>query len=130
MSLLAILFFSTSQCLAVDKPSNLSNIKTKIVDTWKGAGYTVPISTTDYYEYWIHTKIGQFIGITVGFVGIVLTIFIIYAGWLWLSAGGNEEQVTKAKGILLNSLIALAVILGAWVITALVINLTSGASFF
>jgi hypothetical protein len=35
-----------------------------------------------------------------GFLGIVTVLLIIYAGWLVLSSGGDEEKVKKAKGIL------------------------------
>lgn len=44
-------------------------------------------------------------------VGTIFLAFIIIGGVLWMTAGGNEEQVSKAKKILTNSIIGLAIII-------------------
>ncbi|MEI6480563.1 MAG: hypothetical protein WCO12_03540 [bacterium] len=44
---------------------------------------------------------------------IVCVFFIIYAGFLFVKARGNEAEVTKAKNVLLWSVIGAAVLLGA-----------------
>ena len=48
----------------------------------------------------------------------IIVVFIIYAGFLFVTAGGNEAQVTKAKTVILWTLIGAAVLLGAKVIAA------------
>ena len=48
----------------------------------------------------------------------IIVIFIIYAGFLFVTAGDNEAQVTKAKTVILWTLIGAAVLLGAKVIAA------------
>ena len=56
-------------------------------------------------------------------VGIpALVVFLIYAGYLMVSAGDNEEQVTKSKTYIFWSLIGAAIILGAQVIADLIFN--------
>lgn len=41
---------------------------------------------------------------------------IVYAGWLYLSAGGSTENTTKAKKILTNIVIGYIIALSAWLI--------------
>lgn len=46
------------------------------------------------------------------------TIFIIYSGFLFVTAQGNESQITKAKKTFLWTCIGLGVLLGAWAIAS------------
>ncbi len=58
-------------------------------------------------------------------LGLLGTIFLgltVYAGYLYMTAQGEEEPVTKAKGIIRNSIIGLGVILMAYGITIFVFN--------
>jgi len=59
-------------------------------------------------------------------IGIILLIIIIYAGFLWMTAGGSEEKVEKAKKFLTNGVIGLVIILSAYAITAYVISRLTG----
>jgi hypothetical protein len=63
------------------------------------------------------TMIGQIIGGFLGVLGSVFVIIVIYAGFLWMTAGGNEEQVTKARKLMTNAVIGLIVIMMAFAIT-------------
>lgn len=56
-----------------------------------------------------------------GFLGILFLSYIVYAGYLWMTAGGNDEKVAKAKSIIRNSIIGLAIIVSAYGITRMVI---------
>jgi len=47
------------------------------------------------------------------FLLVVAGVFIIYAGFLWVTAGGNPENVTKAKTMLINALVGVAIALVA-----------------
>ncbi|MDD2807265.1 MAG: hypothetical protein PHW95_01940 [Patescibacteria group bacterium] len=55
-------------------------------------------------------------------MGAYFMILIIYAGWLWLTAQGKEEQVEKAKRMIINSLIGLAIVISGRIITEFVLN--------
>jgi hypothetical protein len=61
------------------------------------------------------------------FIGIIAVIFIIYAGFLWMTSGGNQEKLALAKKTLINAIIGLVIILAAIVIVSFVINKLSGA---
>ena len=61
------------------------------------------------------------INISLGLVSAVCTGLIVYAGYLWMTAGGNDEQVGKAKKIITGSIIGLIIILLAYSISNFVI---------
>ena len=53
-------------------------------------------------------------------IGIPLVaLAIIYCGFLFVSARGNTEKLTKAKDALLYTLIGAAILLGSWAIARL-----------
>ncbi len=66
--------------------------------------------------------IGKIISVILGLLGTVLLVLIIYAGWLWMSAGGEPKQVDKAKDYIKNAVVGLVLILLAYAITGFVID--------
>lgn len=48
---------------------------------------------------------------------VVAVAMIIYSGFLFVTASGNETQISKAKDALLYAVIGSAILLGAWVIS-------------
>lgn len=69
---------------------------------------------------------GRIINILLGLLGVIAVGLITYAGFLWMSSGGEEEKVSTAKKILKNSVIGLAIILASWAIATFVITSLSG----
>ncbi len=49
-------------------------------------------------------------------VAVVSTVMFIWGGYLFLTSGGNAEQVKKGKDVLLWSSIGIVVIIGSWVL--------------
>ncbi len=49
----------------------------------------------------------------------LFVILIIYNGFLWMTARGNEEQVNRAKTWIIQAVIGLAIIIGARLIVEL-----------
>ncbi|MCF7820035.1 MAG: IPT/TIG domain-containing protein [Candidatus Pacebacteria bacterium] len=62
------------------------------------------------------------INILMSILGLLAVVLIIYAGFRWMTADGDEENVRKAKRILINAVIGLAIILASWGIATFVIN--------
>ncbi len=63
-----------------------------------------------------------------GVVGLVFFVFMLYGGVMWMTAGGNPEQVKKSQTIMRNGVIGLFFIIAAYAITNAVLNaLTSGS---
>ena len=71
----------------------------------------------------------RIINVVLGVLGTIATVLIFYAGFLWMTAAGNEEQITKAKGIMSAAVIGLVIILASYSIsTFLVKNITSAVT--
>lgn len=66
------------------------------------------------------------IKIALTLVATILFALNVYAGYQWMTAGGNDEKVGDAKKTIRNSTIGLIVILAAYGITIAVTNLASG----
>ncbi len=66
--------------------------------------------------------IGLIIRILLGILGIIALIIVIYAGFLWMTAGGDEKQIARAKKLLINGIIGLVIILASYAITSFIIN--------
>ena len=61
-----------------------------------------------------------------GLLGIIFLVLIIYAGYEWMTAQGDEEKVTKAKDTLSRAVIGLIIIIAAYSITYFVFNALPG----
>jgi len=70
---------------------------------------------------------GNIVQAVLGLVGIIFFCLTVYAGFLWMTAGGEEEKVTKAKDLLRQAIIGLAVVLSAYAITLFAIKLATGS---
>lgn len=66
------------------------------------------------------TTLGTLISILVSLAGVILLVFIVVGGFYWMTAGGNTDQVAKAKRIIINSAIGILIILMSWAIATFV----------
>lgn len=80
-------------------------------------GQTVNLSGTDP-----RTIAVNIINATLGILGIIMVCIVLYAGFTWMTSGGDNEKVASAKRMLTNAVIGLVIILSAWGITTFVIN--------
>jgi len=72
--------------------------------------------------------IGKMINAALGMIGIVVVLLIIYGGFLWMTAGGSEEKVTKGKKMITNAFIGLIIVFAAYAITNFVVSSVMGAA--
>ncbi len=70
----------------------------------------------------LEETIGLLINILLGILGIIFLILVIYAGFLWMTAGGDEKKVGTAKNILVTAVIGLIILLSAYAISTFVID--------
>ena len=66
----------------------------------------------------LSTRVGELIGVILGFVGVIFLILIIYAGITIMTANGNKTKVEDARKTITGAVIGLIVILSAYAITA------------
>jgi type IV secretory pathway VirB2 component (pilin) len=76
----------------------------------------------------IRQVIAQVIRVVLGFLGIIAVVIILFAGFKWMMAGGNEEKVGEAKKMLVAGLIGLVIILSAYALANFVISQIYGAT--
>ncbi len=110
----AFLFFSPNIALAqsVADPNSTLNQGVQVIQEPLG------LPSTD-----IRTIIANIIRIALGLLGLILVVLIMYAGFLWMTAGGNEEQIGKSKAMLKNAVIGLVIILSAYSIVWFVMRM-------
>lgn len=66
--------------------------------------------------------IGNVIRFFLAFTGLILIVFIVYGGITWAMSGGNEESIKKAKGIMTNAVIGLAIVFLAYALSSFIIQ--------
>lgn len=69
------------------------------------------------------------INVFLSFLALIFIALIIYGGFLWMTARGNDDQVTTAKKTLYQAIIGLVVIISAYVIINIVINILTKQIF-
>ncbi len=74
------------------------------------------------------TTIGTIISVILGFIGVVFLILLIYSGWVWMTAGGEEERIKKAKRTLINATIGIIITFSAYAIASFVLNAIGDAT--
>ena len=67
-------------------------------------------------------QLGEFIGSNIiaplfGIIGVIFLVLVIAAGFLWMTAAGNDTQIARAKNILISTIIGTVLIIGAYAIT-------------
>lgn len=83
-----------------------------IIDTLKEVGPQAGYSdATD--ETSVSAIAGTIVATILGLLGVVFIILIIYAGIMWMTAGGEEAKVEKAQTILKNAIIGLILTVSA-----------------
>ncbi len=70
----------------------------------------------------VRVTIARIIRVAMSLLGIIVVVIILYGGFLWMTAGGNDEQVGSAKGWIISGVIGLAIVLSAYAIATFVIN--------
>ncbi len=75
------------------------------------------------------TIIGNILNVVFAIMGVLLLIYFIYAGYLWMTAGGNQEQVEKAKNYMKNAVIGLVIALSSFAISNFILSWLGGDGF-
>jgi hypothetical protein len=78
----------------------------------------LPLGTRD-----LRSIIIDIVNIFMGFLGIIAVLVILYGGYVYMTSAGNPEKIEKAKKILINGAVGLAIIFASWGIVALIFRL-------
>lgn len=114
-----LLFFSIALCLCIftyvkmDKKVLAQNIET-------GLSY---VEQTGLVATDPRIIISNVIKIFLGFLGLISVILVMYAGFLWMTAGGDASKIEQSKKIMKNALIGLLIILSAYAIVSFIFRM-------
>ena len=93
------------------------NLGGDLVETARDkAGYKVATETT------LAENVGDIIKVMLSLVGIIFTVLMVYAGYLWMTARGEASQVEKAQEIIKSSIIGIIITLAAYSISNFVVS--------
>ncbi len=70
----------------------------------------------------VRVTIARIINVAMGLLGIIAVVIVLYGGFLWMTAAGNEDRVDKAQKMIVAGIIGLAIILSAYAIARFVVN--------
>lgn len=118
-------FFAIFSCLLfvlfVVQPVQ-AQLKGDVFQKYTKGTFSGVYETEKNLEESLPQAVGNVISIALSFIGVILLIIIVYAGFLWLTAGGSEEQVGRAKKLIKNGIIGVAIALSAFIITSFVVD--------
>jgi len=79
-----------------------------------------------------NVTVGSVVGAVIkGFLallGVIFVVLIVIAGFNWMTAGGDEEKINKAKSTLSAAVIGLLIVISAYAITYFVFKYLPGGS--
>ena len=81
------------------------------------------LGTTD-----IRVTIATIIRNFMALLGIVAVLLVLYGGFLYMTASGNEDQIEKAKKVIVSAVIGLAIILASVAITHFILSSLGNAT--
>lgn len=70
----------------------------------------------------VRKTVSDIINVTLSLLGIVAVVIILWGGFRWMTAGGNEESVSEARKIIFSGIIGLAIILSAYAVARFVLE--------
>jgi len=80
----------------------------------------------------LQQMVANVIKFVLALLGMVVMVIVVYSGFLWMTAGGNVENVDKAKKLLKNAIIGLILIFAAYAIADFAVvniaNITSSSN--
>jgi hypothetical protein len=121
---IVLVFGFTSFALAQTTPAPAagdSGINDLIKGQLEGAGSLEDIGLPSETENPTEPVI-WIIQMVLGVLALVFLVLVIYAGLRWMTSGGNQETIDKAKKIITAALIGLVIIFLSYSITIFVFN--------
>ena len=112
--ILSLLVFSSS-ALAAGLQDSTANLNIAAGQ----AGYDPSVTSPE-------SIIAKVISTALSFLGVIFLILMIYGGFLWMTARGNDQQVDKAKNVIIAAVIGLIIVVSAYAITYFVVSELGG----
>jgi len=101
------LFFANAQASSTQK---------SLVETVNGPTQNV-LSNTSLSDFSLGAVVAIVIQGALGLLGIIFLIIMVFAGYRWMTAAGNEEQVKTSQQMITRAIIGLIIVLMAYALT-------------
>lgn len=113
-SLSFLIIFSFCFCLfGAVQAVGLGDAFNKAGTVAQGAGY----GQNDLFS-----SVGNIITAVLSLLGVIFLGLLIYGGYVWMTARGNEQQVKKAQNTITTAIVGLVIVLAAYAISYFVIS--------
>lgn len=103
--------------LAADSGSVMDDINANLKGLGAGAGYQSSSESGN-----LPAIVGRIINVFLSILGVLFVILMVYGGYVWMTSFGNEQKVTRAKELIVDAIIGLIIILGAYAISSFVVG--------
>ncbi len=109
--------------LSLVGPVSAANLKdafkdngpTEIAGGYAGYDKATNASTLD-------SIVGNLINTVLSLLGVLFLILMLYGGFLWMTAAGDESKITKAKNLITAAVIGTILVVSAYAISVFVIK--------
>lgn len=78
-------------------------------DTARSAGLPTEVD--------LPTLVGNIIGQALALIGVLFFVLMVYGGFLWMTARGNEDQTTKARNTIIAAVIGMLIVFASYALT-------------
>lgn len=111
LTILLVMLVAVNFSSAADfiKPDVKNNIGNNALNVGQKAGYESNID--------LASVVGIVIQAFLGILGVIFLVYMLYAGYNWMIAQGDEERVTRAKDTIRRAIIGLIIIIAAYAIS-------------
>jgi hypothetical protein len=63
-----------------------------------------------------------------GLLGLIGVVMVMYGGFTWMTAGGNEDKIEKAKKVISAAVIGMSIVIISWAIVTYFIGVLSNVT--
>jgi hypothetical protein len=89
---------------------------------WGGTAQVATYETSGLGNNDPRSIAANIINIILGFLGILAVVLILFGGFKWMTAAGNEDKVAEAKKLLVAGVVGMIIILAAYALAAFVLD--------
>lgn len=97
-------------CAPEERPANPQG------GVWFGSGSDTAAAGTNPAQYSLYNCINKMYKFAIAVASTVGVFFIVLAGYLYISSEGNQEQVDKAKSILVSSIASIVILMVGYIL--------------
>lgn len=82
----------------------------KLKSVGSGGGYAAAT------EYSFSGILGTVVSAALSLLGVIFIILMLYAGYNWMTASGDEQKIEKAKDTIWRAIIGIIIVVGSYAI--------------